>query len=383
MILNNNKLNNSLLIKKFQTGGKAGFDPYAGLYTTVKSESSSTNQIPQNIRNLKEEEDKKANEIIRIKEAKEKEARRIKEIKEKIRLRRENPDMMTGISDAEAKDLAEKSERLENPTIGDRLEQLGKAPARYITNPLRALGDFDYAMHGNTQLPNTVKERETDIKSKLYNSPEEKKKLEDLKKEELKGISIDAAIEAGTLGAGKLIGGVYKGAKKISRAKNINKIRDAKGTTIYSGSPYKFKQFDPSKIGSVNDKGNPMGVWFTDDKGIAKVYSKETGSTFGNLLNSVGLGNLKGYKPTVYMKNAPKNLKTKTVDFKGAYSSDALDKNKIVKDAWDEGYESVLLNNIKDGSPIPHNVSVFKDPSKVWNQGKTSLVPNNINKKEL
>ena len=225
MILNNNnKLKGSLLINKYQTGGKGKFDPYAGLYATRSERASTTNQVPQNIRNLQEEEDKKANEIIRVKEAKEKEARRKREIEEEIRIRRENPDMMTGISDAEAKKLSEKSERLENPTIGDRLEQLGKAPARYITNPLRALGDFDYAMHGNTQLPNTVKERETDIKSKLYNAPGEKKRLEDLKKEELKSISIDAAIEAGTLGAGKLGSLLYKGGKKVLRAKNIKNI---------------------------------------------------------------------------------------------------------------------------------------------------------------
>lgn len=216
-----------LLVKKYQTGNKADFDPYAGLYSTRSEEASSTNQVPQNIRNLQEEQAKKAQVIADAKEAKEKKARRAKEIEEEIRIRRENPDMVKGISDVEAEKLSERSDRLENPTIGDRLEQLGKAPARYITNPLKILGDIDNAVHGNTQLPSTIKERNTDIKSKLYNTPEEKKKLDALKKEELTDISINAAIEAGTLGAGKLGSLLYKQGKKVARAKNISKIANA------------------------------------------------------------------------------------------------------------------------------------------------------------
>jgi len=217
MILNN-KLKNSLLIKKFQTGGKAGFDPYAGLYTTVKSESSSTNQVPQNIRNLREEEDKKANEIIRIKEAKEREARRIKEIEEKVRLRRENPDMMTGISESELKAAREFTDKIDNPTFTDRVAEVFKAPARYITNPIAALGDFDAAIHGSTKLPNTIEERKVDLARKhgsAYLTKDAMKKLDDKASGELDDILFNAGVELGTLG-------VFKGYKYL---KNLNAMK--------------------------------------------------------------------------------------------------------------------------------------------------------------
>jgi len=255
-----------LLVKKYQTGNKADFDPYAGLYSTMSEEASSTNQVPQNIRNLQEEQAKKAQVIADAKEAKEKKARRAKEIEEEIRIRRENPDMVKGISDVEAEKLSERSDRLENPTIGDRLEQLGKAPARYITNPLKILGDIDNAMHGNTQLPSTIKERDTDIKSKLYNTPEEKKKLDALKKEELTDISINAAIEAGTLGAGKLGSLLYKQGKKVARAKNISKIANdnAPKPTLDWGKWNKGIPEDKSlmkEYGAIEAAAKKDGTW--------------------------------------------------------------------------------------------------------------------------
>lgn len=149
-------------------------------------------------------------------------------------------------------------------------------------------------------------------------------------------------------------------AKDISKGA-VKKLKKSSTGDLYHGSPHYFEKFDASKIGSTNDKGNPMGTFLTDDFANAKYFSKETGSGTGNLLNMFGLGNLKGYKPTVYKGKLPSNVKTKKIDFNGKTSSEALDKNKEILAAWDEGYDAIELKNIKDGNQVPSNVTVVKD----------------------
>jgi hypothetical protein len=65
----------------------------------------------------------------------------------------------------------------------------------------------------------------------------------------------------------------------------------------------------------------------------------------------------------VYRANLPIGAKKKVVDFGGKRSSTEMDKNKIIQDAWDDGYDAVELKNIQDGPSGSHNVTVVKDPS--------------------
>lgn len=136
---------------------------------------------------------------------------------------------------------------------------------------------------------------------------------------------------------------------------------------LYHGSPFKYDKLDTEKVGSVGDSGNePLGIFFTDNKSIAKFYSNETGTGLGNVLNMLGLGGLKGYKPSVYAGDInPKN--PKEVDFKGNRTSDEMDKNEIIKKGFEDGHDAIILKNIIDGPDVIQNVTVVKDPSIVKN----------------
>ena len=134
---------------------------------------------------------------------------------------------------------------------------------------------------------------------------------------------------------------------------------------LYHGSPYMYDKLDKDKVGSVNDVNEPLGIFFTDNKSIAKdFYSKESGTVLGNVLIGLGLGGLKGYKPSVYVGDInPKN--PKIVDFGGKISSDEMDKNKIIKKGFKDGHDAIILKNIVDGPSLIQNVTVVKDPSIV------------------
>ena len=229
MILNNNKLKSSLLIKKFQTGRKYDFDPYAGLYTTVKSESSSTNQVPQNIRNLQEKqnivknkEDQEAEKIKKEKEEKAKKAKKEADLQKMLKDRRENPDMMTGISETELKANLDFQDKIDNPTFIDRVDEFSRMPARYFTSPISALGDFDAYKHGSTKLPNTIEQRKVDLAIKYgpgYLTKDQLKDLDTKKAEEYKDIFRGAALQVATLGTFK----GYKFLKGLKRGFNFSK----------------------------------------------------------------------------------------------------------------------------------------------------------------
>lgn len=142
-----------------------------------------------------------------------------------------------------------------------------------------------------------------------------------------------------------------------------NNMEFISGTfTAYHGSPFRFETLDSDKIGSTNDKGEPMGFFFTSDKNIAKnYYSKETGSGLGNLLTTIGLGSIKGYKPTVYVSELQfKNIPL--FDFKGNRTSVGMDKNKIIKDSLKK-YGAVILKDIKDGPNVNQTVYVVANDS--------------------
>ncbi len=130
---------------------------------------------------------------------------------------------------------------------------------------------------------------------------------------------------------------------------------------LFTGSPRKFTRFDKSKIGSNADGGSPRGIFFSNDPEVAGFYANEVnGDGMGQLLNMVGLGKFKGIEPTIY--SAVLNTENvKEVDFDGQTSSTTMDKNAIIKKAFEEGFDAVVLKNIKDGPSVPQDVTVVKD----------------------
>ena len=130
---------------------------------------------------------------------------------------------------------------------------------------------------------------------------------------------------------------------------------------LFTGSPRKFTTFDMSKVGSNADAGSPKGIFFSNDPGVAGFYANEVnGDGMGQLLNMVGLGKLKGIEPTIY--SAVLNTENiKEVEFNGESSSSAMDKNAIIQEAFAEGFDAVVLKNIKDGPSVPQDVTVVKD----------------------
>jgi hypothetical protein len=69
---------------------------------------------------------------------------------------KKNQPKFVGVTDEYADKLREINEKIENPDIIDRLTELGKAPGRYMANPLRILGDIEHQIYGSTGLYNTV-----------------------------------------------------------------------------------------------------------------------------------------------------------------------------------------------------------------------------------
>ena len=130
---------------------------------------------------------------------------------------------------------------------------------------------------------------------------------------------------------------------------------------LFTGSPRKFTEFDMSKVGSNADGGSPQGIFFSNDPGVAGFYANEVnGDGMGQLLNMVGLGKLKGIEPTIY--SAVLNTENvKEVEFDGQSSSSTMDKNAIIKESFEEGFDAVVLKNIKDGPSVPQDITVVKD----------------------
>ena len=130
---------------------------------------------------------------------------------------------------------------------------------------------------------------------------------------------------------------------------------------LFTGSPRKFTTFDKSKVGSNADGGSPQGIFFSNDPEVAGFYANEVnGDGMGQLLNMVGLGKFKGIEPTIY--SAVLNTENvKEVEFDGQTSSTTMDKNAIIKKAFEEGFDAVVLKNIKDGPSVPQDVTVVKD----------------------
>ena len=156
---------------------------------------------------------------------------------------------------------------------------------------------------------------------------------------------------------------------------------------LFTGSPRKFTTFDMSKVGSNADGGSPKGIFFSNDPGVAGFYANEVnGDGMGQLLNMVGLGKLKGIEPTIY--SAVLNTENiKEVEFNGESSSSTMDKNAIIQEAFAEGFDAVILKNIKDGPSVPQDVTVVKDIKFVdqftdTQDGKGKKISNDLSKQK-
>ena len=275
-----------ILIKKFQTGNKAKFDPYAGLYSTRSEEASSTNQVPQNIRNLQEDQNREAIRLANIKEAKEKAAKKEAELQQRLKSRRDNPDTVSGMSDEDVKDAIEFTKKVDNPGFTDRVVQLFKAPARYITDPIAVLGDFDAAMHGSTKLPNTIEERKNDLKRRHgagYLSKDAMKELNDKSSDEFNDILIDAGLELGTFGA-------FKGYKYL---KNLNAVKKVIPKKLAAETVAKYLTPAAQSVDSYIDNGgkrsfssySDFAKWNNKrptDSGLLKYYEPSKGYPHNN-----------------------------------------------------------------------------------------------------
>jgi phage regulator Rha-like protein len=210
-----------LYTKRYQSGGLLyNFEPYV-------AQSSSTDQKPESVRMFdnfeemkKSEEQRKKEKAERIKKLNEEAEAKRKQIMKNLGQPSDNQATISPLSEQDYVIAKKRTENLDNPTMGDYLVQLGKAPARYITNPLNILGDFDLLGHNDTPLPNTRDERRNDILKKYSNDSSLSEKSED----ELNEILINGAIEIGTLGLGKgykYLKGLKPASKTPSKLKPI------------------------------------------------------------------------------------------------------------------------------------------------------------------
>lgn len=162
----------------------------------------------------------------------------------------------------------------------------------------------------------------------------------------------------------------------IPQSNFVSKVVDENGEplVVYHGSTKRFTEFKENKIGSTT--GDKSGFYFTNKKGIAKqYYSKETGSTIGNLKLIFGIGGkstvydvfLKASNP--YIENFNNNRDTKG-------------RENIIKNAREQGHDVVILKNIIDGPSVVQDVYVVFNPNQIKsatdNVGNFSSRNNNI-----
>lgn len=162
----------------------------------------------------------------------------------------------------------------------------------------------------------------------------------------------------------------------IPQSNFVSKVVDENGEplVVYHGSTKRFTEFKENKIGSTT--GDKSGFYFTNKKGIAKqYYSKETGSTIGNLKLIFGIGGkstvydvfLKASNP--YIENFNNNRDTKG-------------RENIIKNAREQGHDVVILKNIIDGPSVVQDAYVVFNPNQIKsatdNVGNFSSRNNNI-----
>jgi hypothetical protein len=243
-----------LYVPKYQNSGKLLYEPYAS--NPYVAESSSAQMpviqkplIGKQLENFKAQEKAKA------------EQKRIASLAftDIQNLPKNHPDViaywekmsqnqpkLTKLTAEKAEQLEEYTKNVENPSFTDQLIALGKAPLRYISNPLKILGDLETAYTDKPFFPTTQKEMRRDLElryGKNVNSTEYKAKLEKEKQEEKDDILLNTAIEAGTLGLGK----------------GFNMLRKAKNKTFIPKVNPEKSILDVQKVpSSVNQSSLPM-----------------------------------------------------------------------------------------------------------------------------
>lgn len=148
---------------------------------------------------------------------------------------------------------------------------------------------------------------------------------------------------------------------------------------LFHGSTKKFTEFDIEKVGSGADAGTARGIFFTSDPEVASFFSKETGSFTGNVIQSVK--SLTGKSESTIYSGALNTDNIKTVDFSGQRTSPGFDKNKTIQEAFDQGFDAVILKNIVDGNNKVQDVTVVKDMSVIEEFKDTQLSGNKLIKK--
>jgi len=148
---------------------------------------------------------------------------------------------------------------------------------------------------------------------------------------------------------------------------------------LFHGSTKKFTEFDIEKIGSGADAGTARGIFFTSDPEVASFFSKETGSFKGNVIQSIK--SLTGKSQSTIYSGALNTDNIKTVDFNGQRTSPGFDKNKTIQEAFNQGFDAVILKNIVDGNNKVQDVTVVKDMSVIDGFKDTQLSGNKLIKK--
>ena len=145
-----------------------------------------------------------------------------------------------------------------------------------------------------------------------------------------------------------------------STLNNASKVVDENGEplVVYHGSAKQFNAFKLDKIGSMS--GDKSGFYFTNKRKIAKdYYSKETGSALGNLKLLFHIGN--EYKSSVYdvFLNSKNPYIIKVSD------KEYITREQIIKEAKEQGYDSILFNNVIDGPTVRQDVRIVFNPNQI------------------
>ena len=142
---------------------------------------------------------------------------------------------------------------------------------------------------------------------------------------------------------------------------NASKVVDENGEplVVYHGSVRQFNIFKTDKIGSMS--GDKSGFYFTNKRQIAKdYYSKETGTFLGNLKLFFHISN--EYKSSVYdtFLNS-RNPYVTTISNDNEY----WNREQIINDAKEKGYDSVLFKDVIDGPTVRQDVRIVFNPNQI------------------
>ena len=142
---------------------------------------------------------------------------------------------------------------------------------------------------------------------------------------------------------------------------NASKVIDENGEplVVYHGSTRQFNTFKTDKIGSMS--GDKSGFYFTNKRQIAKdYYSKETGTFLGNLKLFLHISN--EYKSSVYdtFLNS-RNPYVVTI----SNDSEYWNREQIINDAKEKGYDSVLFKDVIDGPAIRQDVRIVFNSNQI------------------